>query len=294
MPACPNRSRPIIRRPAAPGATAIRRWRTCSGAPTISRARASRVAELEPERQAGERTRLSALAALAETPGCRRRVLLAHFGDDAPERCGNCDNCLNPPKSLDATEVARKFLSAVFRTGQSFGVGYVEAILTGQSTERSLMNGHEALGVFGIASSPAEAALIKPVARALLLRDALRANEHGGLEFGPGARGILKGEDSLALVEQPKRERRRRSGVGGTSPDNPVGDPLFEALRTRRRELAQEAGVPPYVVFHDSVLREMATMRPGDRGTLARIAGVGERKLDAYGDAFLQVIREAA
>ncbi|WP_375380697.1 DNA helicase RecQ [uncultured Sphingomonas sp.] len=261
------------------------------GADDFARAR-SRVAELEPERQAGERTRLAALAGLAETPGCRRRVLLAHFGDDAPATCGNCDNCLNPPRSLDATEVARKVLSAVFRTGQSFGVGYVEAILTGQSTERSLMNGHEALGVFGIASSPAEAALIKPVARALLLRDALRANEHGGLEFGPGARAILKGEDSLALVEQPKRERRRRGA--GASPDNPVGDPLFEALRTRRRELAQEAGVPPYVIFHDSVLREMATARPGDRGTLARIAGVGERKLDAYGDAFLQVIREAA
>ncbi|MGI4731195.1 MAG: DNA helicase RecQ [Janthinobacterium lividum] len=262
------------------------------GADDFARAR-SRVGELEPERQAGERTRLAALGALVETAGCRRRVLLAHFGDDAPERCGNCDNCLSPPRFRDATEVARKFLSAVFRTGQSFGVGYVEAILTGQSTERSLMNGHEALGVFGIAGDPHEAALIKPVARALLLRDALRANEHGGLEFGPGARAILKGEDTLALVEQPKRERRRRGG-SGSSPDNPVGDPLFEALRSRRRELAQAAGVPPYVVFHDSVLREMATARPGTLAALGRITGVGERKLDAYGDAFLQVIREAA
>ncbi|WP_174297954.1 DNA helicase RecQ [Sphingomonas bacterium] len=259
------------------------------GADDFARAR-QRIAEVEPERQAGERTRLSALGALAETAGCRRRILLAHFGDDAPATCGNCDNCLSPPGFLDATEVARKFLSAVFRTGQSYGAGYVEAILTGQSTERSMMNGHEALGVFGIASDPAEAALIKPVARALLLRDALRANEHGGLEFGPGARAILKEGEQVALVAQPRRERRRK----GASPDNPIGDPLFEALRLCRRDLAQAASVPPYVVFHDSVLREMASARPGSRAALARIAGVGERKLDAYGDAFLQVIREAA
>ena len=192
--------------------------------------------------------------------------------------------------AIDATEVARKFLSAVFRTGQSFGVGYIESVLTGQSTERSLMNGHEALGVFGIASSPEEAALIKPVSRALLLRDALRTNDFGGLEFGPEARGILKGETKVSLLVQPKRERRRR----GAATENPAGDPLFEALRARRRELAAAASVPPYVIFHDSVLREMATIRPASLSAMARISGVGERKLQAYGDAFLNVIREAA
>jgi ATP-dependent DNA helicase RecQ len=216
--------------------------------------------------------------------------LLKHFGDDAPENCGNCDNCLTPPSAVDATEVARKFLSAVFRTGQSFGVGYIESILTGQSSERSLMNGHEALSVFGIASSPDEAALIKPVARALLLRDALRANDFGGLEFGPEARAILKGEAEVALIVPPKRERRRR----GSTVANPTGDPLFEALRAKRRALAAEASVPPYVIFHDSVLREMATSRPASIGALGRISGVGARKLEAYGDAFLQVIRESA
>ncbi|MEO7169657.1 MAG: DNA helicase RecQ [Sphingomonas sp.] len=261
------------------------------GAEDFAKAR-QRIAEVEPHRQAGERTRLTALGALVETAGCRRRILLKHFGDDSPETCGNCDNCLNPPSAVDATEVARKFLSAVFRTGQSFGVGYIESILTGQSSERSLMNGHEALGVFGIASSPEEAALIKPVARALLLRDALRANDFGGLEFGPEARAILKGESGMALILPPKRERRRRGGGSGAA--NPTGDPLFEALRAKRRELAQEAQVPPYVIFHDSVLREMATMKPATLGAMGRITGVGTRKLEAYGDAFLAVIRDGA
>ncbi len=262
------------------------------GAEDFAKAR-QRIAEVEPHRQAGERTRLTALGALVETAGCRRRILLKHFGDESPETCGNCDNCLNPPKAVDATEVARKFLSAVFRTGQSFGVGYIESILTGQSSERSLMNGHEALGVFGIAASPEEVALIKPVARALLLRDALRANDFGGLEFGPEARAILKGEAEVALILPPKRERRRR-GSGGGDTANPVGDALFEALRAKRRELAQAAGVPPYVIFHDSVLREMAATKPANAGALGRISGVGARKLDAYGDAFLTVIRDGA
>jgi ATP-dependent DNA helicase RecQ len=258
------------------------------GAEDFARAR-QRIGEVEPSRQAGERARLAALGALVETPGCRRRVLLKHFGEEPAVGCGNCDNCLNPPQATDATDTARKFLSAVFRTGQSFGSGYVEQVLTGKSTERSLMSGHESLSVWGIVGGD-EAALLKPVARALQARDALRANPYGGLEFGPGARAILKGEDTVEIVLPPKRERRRR----GTDAGNPTGDPLFEALRSKRRELAQEAGVPPYVIFHDSVLRDMAVARPRDRAALGRISGIGARKLDAYGDAFLSIIREAA
>ena len=262
------------------------------GAEDFAKAR-QRIGEVESARQPGERIRLNALGALVETAGCRRKLLLGHFDErEVPDRCGNCDNCLNPPAAVDATTVAQKYLSAVFRTGQSFGSGYVEAILTGQSSERSLMNGHEALSVFGIVDGE-EAALLRPVGRALQVRDALRTNPHGGLEFGPGARAILKGEESVELIVPPKRERRRRGGAatGGT---NPVGDPLFEALRDKRRELAKEASVPPYVIFHDSVLRAMAELKPGTRAALGTISGVGERKLDAYGDAFLQVIREAA
>jgi ATP-dependent DNA helicase RecQ len=259
------------------------------GAEDFARARL-RIGEVEPSRQPGERARLASLGALVETAACRRRILLKHFGEDPPERCGNCDNCLNPPVGVDATTVAQKFLSAVFRTGQMFGVGYIEQVLLGVSTERSLMNGHEALSVWGIAGED-ERALLKPVARALQTRDALRANPHGGLEFGPGARAILRGEAPLMLVEPPKRARRSKADRAAA---NPVNDPLFETLRDRRRTLAVEHGVPPYVIFHDSVLREMARLRPATLGELGRIAGIGARKLDAYGRAFLDVIAQAA
>lgn len=262
------------------------------GAEDFAKAR-QRIGEVEPGRQAGERTRLTALGALVETAGCRRRILLRHFGEDAPESCGNCDNCLAPPAAIDATVTAQKFLSAVFRTGMMFGMGYIESILLGQSSERSLMNGHEQLSVFGIVDGD-EAALLKPVARALLLRDALRTNAHGGLEFGPGARPILKGEADLRLVLPPKRERRTKRARAGAGGVNPIGNPLFEALRAKRREIAMEAGLPPYVIFHDSVLRDMAMARPGTLGELGQLSGVGARKLEAYGSAFLQVIREAA
>ncbi|WP_066798263.1 DNA helicase RecQ [Sphingomonas soli] len=262
------------------------------GADDFARAR-QRIGEVEPARQPGERARLTALGALVETAGCRRRILLRHFGEtDTPEHCGNCDNCLSPPAAVDASIVAQKFLSAVFRTGMMFGIGYIESILLGHSSERSLMNGHESLSVFGIVEGD-EAALIKPVARALLLRDALRANAHGGLEFGPGAKAILKGEEKLPLVLPPRRERRRRGARAGGQL-NPVGDPLFEALRAKRRELAAEAQVPPYIVFADAVLRDMAAARPDSMAAMSRISGIGSRKLEAYGDAFLQVIREAA
>jgi len=261
------------------------------GAEDFAKAR-QRIGEVEPHRQPGERIRLTALGALVETPACRRRILLRHFGEhDVPETCGNCDNCLNPPAATDVTELARKYLSAVFRTGQSFGSGYVEEVLTGKSSERSLMNGHEALSVWNIVA-PDEAALLKPVGRALQLRDALRTNAHGGLEFGPEARAILKGEAEMAIIVPPKRTRQARTGARGEVTANPVGDSLFEVLRECRRTLAKEAQVPPYVIFHDSVLRDMAAARPGSRAALARISGVGQRKLDAYGDAFLAVIRD--
>ncbi|KQU53127.1 ATP-dependent DNA helicase RecQ [Sphingomonas sp. Leaf339] len=260
------------------------------GAEDFARAR-QRIGEVEPERQPGERQRLAALGALVETGGCRRRVLLKHFGEDLIDDCGNCDNCLGSPDAVDATEVARKFLSAVFRTGQMFGATYIEQVLLGQSTDRSIDRGHENLSVWGIVEGD-ESALVKPVARALALRDAVRTNEHGGLEFGPGARPLLKGEASLSVVIPPKRERRGKRVAAVAA--NPADNPLFEALRAKRRELAQAAGVPPYVIFHDSVLRDMAAQRPASRAELSILSGIGARKLDAYGDAFIEVIRNEA
>ena len=255
------------------------------GAEDFSRAR-QWLSDVEPARLPGERARLASLGALVETGGCRRAILLRHFGETPSDNCGNCDNCVAPPKAIDVSEIARKFLSAVYRTGQSFGVGHLENILTGNADERATKLGHDRLSVFGIISGE-EAALIKPVARSLLLKDALRNNEHGGLMFGPEAKAILKGDQSLALVLAPKRERKRRSdGV-----PNPSGDPLFEALRAKRRELAASAGVPPYVIFHDATLRDMAQIRPKSIRDMALVSGFGARKLEDYGDAFLAVIK---
>jgi ATP-dependent DNA helicase RecQ len=250
-----------------------------------------RLSEVEEARKAGERARLDALARLVETHECRRAVLLRHFGETPPERCGNCDNCLEAPGVTDATVVAQKLLSAVFRTGQSFGFGYIEKVLTGVADDRILQRGHDQLSVFGIVTAE-EVPLLKALSRALQARGALVPTEHGGLALGGDARAILKGEASVSIVLAPKPERRsgRRERAGGAV--NPVGSPLFDALRNLRRDLAVEGNVPPYVIFHDATLREMAEARPSSLDAMGRINGIGGRKLEAYGQAFLRVIRE--
>jgi ATP-dependent DNA helicase RecQ len=258
------------------------------GAEDFSRARRRIASEVEESRQAGERDRLNALAALVEAPSCRRSILLRHFGEDPPPGCGNCDNCLNPPKAVDVSEVARKLLSAAFRTEMRFGIGHLTDVLAGRETDKIHNFGHHRLSVFGIANEE-ELALVKPVSRALLARDALRADDFGGLSFGPAAKAILKGEEPVSVVVPPKRERRKRNG----GVDYPH-DPLFEALRERRRDLAKEAGVPPYVIFHDSTLRELAEAKPRSLAAMAHISGVGAAKLERYGSAFLEVLEQAA
>ena len=251
----------------------------------FTRARA-RLNELPKERREAELARVAALSTLVETPGCRRAVLLRHFGESPPESCGNCDNCLNAPAVHDATELSRKLLSAAYRTGQMFGLGHLEKVLIGNADDRISKLGHEKLSVFGIVDS-AEARMLKPLARALQARGALAANEHGGLKLAGDARAIMRGDLKIEIAVVTQDRKRRAS-----SPQNPVGDPLFEALRAQRRTLAEEANVPPYVIFHDATLREMATVRPADIRALGRISGVGARKLEAYGEAFLAVIAQ--
>jgi ATP-dependent DNA helicase RecQ len=211
-----------------------------------------RLGEVEEGRRLGERERLDALALLVETPGCRRAVLLRHFGEDPPETCGNCDNCCEAPGVIDATELARKLLSAVYRTGQSFGFGHLQKVLTGAADERVIQRGHDKLSVFGIVGAD-EARLLQPLSRALQARGSLVANEHGGLRLGGDARAILKGEQPVTIVEPPKSGQARRRERNRLA--NPVGDPLFEALRKLRRELAADARLPPYVIFNDATLR---------------------------------------
>ncbi len=258
------------------------------GVSDFSRAR-QWLGDVEPERLAGEQARLNSLAALVETPECRRAVLLRHFGEHPPERCGNCDNCENPPRVVDTSELARKLLSAVYRTGQSFGIGHIEKVLTGQSDERITSRAHDKLSVFGIVAGE-EAALLRPLARTLVARGMLAATEHGGLMLGPAARPVLKGEASVTIAEPPPKTRRSRRARGEAAP-NPVGNPLFEALRAKRKELASEHGIPAYVIFHDSVLRDMAHTCPETLAELGEIPGVGAKKLETWGGDFCAVIR---
>ncbi|WP_106640431.1 DNA helicase RecQ [Allosphingosinicella vermicomposti] len=257
------------------------------GAEDFSRARARVESEVPEDRRGSERQRLNAMGALVEAAGCRRAILLRHFGETPSERCGNCDNCLEPPQAVDATEIARKLLSAAFRTEMRFGLGHLADVLAGKETDKIHNFAHHRLSVFGIAGEE-ELPLIKPVARALMARDALRADAYGGLSFGPGARPILKGEEAVEIVLPPKKERRRNKRDAADYPH----DPLFEALRACRRDLAKEQDVPPYVIFHDSTLREMTELKPTSLEALSRISGVGAAKLDKYGAAFVAVVRD--
>jgi len=246
--------------------------------------------EVEEARMETERARLNALAALVESAGCRRAILLRHFGEEPGLECGNCDNCLDPPKVLDVTEIAQKLLSAVYRTGQSFGIGHVEKVLLGRDDDRVRQRGHDALSVFGILADD-DSPLLRPTMRSLMAYEMLETTEHGGLKLGVHARSVLKGERAVAIAEPPKKKPRRRGGSTGAVP-NPVGDPLFDALRAKRAALAKEHSVPAYIIFHDSVLRAMTSERPGTLAMMGELQGVGEKKLDTWGGEFLQVIRD--
>jgi ATP-dependent DNA helicase RecQ len=257
------------------------------GAEDFSRARRRIETEVEAERRPQERERLNVLAAFVEAATCRRAILLRHFGEDPPEACGNCDNCLEPPATIDVSTVAQKLLSAAFRTEMRFGVAHLAAVLGGDDNEKVRQFGHHRSSVFGIMDAD-ELALVRPVARSLMARDALRADEFGGLSFGPGAKLILKGEERLVIAVPPKRVRRAKRGQA----DLPH-DPLFEALRGWRRDRAKEQGVPPYVIFHDSTLREVASRRPASLRELSAVEGIGDTKLERHGESLLDALAQA-
>ena len=238
--------------------------------------------------KASETRRMNALIAFLDTAGCRRSALLRYFGEEPPPRCGNCDNCLNPPTLVDATEAARKLLSAVYRTGQRFGVAHLIDVLAGKANEKIRKFGHDNSSVFGIGRDwPAEQ--WRNLARQLEAIDALeRDPEGGGLVLGPAARPILKGDVPIALKQVAPR---RGAAKGAANADIAAGDqPLFERLRALRRQLAAEAGVPPYIIFSDATLRAMAASRPRDMAGMSRIPGVGAVKLDSWGAVFLAAI----
>jgi ATP-dependent DNA helicase RecQ len=241
-----------------------------------------------------ERRRLATLVDYAEATGCRRAVLLRHFGEEPAEACGNCDNCLAPPAVTDRTEAARKLLSAVYRTGQRFGVAHLARVLRGEADERALRLGHDTLSVWGIgADLPAgDWALL---ARRLVAVEALVVDPgHRGLALGPAARPILRGEVPVEmradLAGRPARRERRPAEVSAMPP---LALARFEALRAWRLATARLENVPPYVILHDATLRSLAHRAPATLDALAAIPGIGRAKLERFGDALLAVLMEA-
>ncbi|MCG5512114.1 DNA helicase RecQ [Ectothiorhodospira shaposhnikovii] len=243
-----------------------------------------------------ERHKLDAMLGLCETVTCRRQTLLPYFGEPLAEPCGNCDNCLEPPQTWDATVPAQMALSCVHRTGQRFGVNYLVDVLRGKEDERIRGFGHDRLSVFGIGRDLTvnewRGIFRQLIARGLLTVD---LEGHGGLHLNPSCRPVLRGEVPLMLRKEtvPARISREPRRSRALQLDSPEGQRLFEALRGCRRRLADEQGVPPYMVFNDATLQEMAQVRPHSLAAMAGISGVGEKKLESYGLAFLEVIREA-
>ena len=248
-----------------------------------------------------EHGKLDALIGFTEAPGCRRRLLLRHFGEELQADCGNCDGCLDPQPRSDATVAAQKALSAVYRTGQRFGAAHVVDVLLGANSERIRALGHDQLSVYGIGRE-LDRGQWRAVLRQLGSLGYLQApaESRGGLCFGDEAlvRPLLRGETSLELALLPPQKERRAAGgpirgeQGAIDPDS-VDGALLTALKSWRREQAREQGVPPYVVFHDRTLVELAARRPADLSALGGIGGIGAAKLDRYGEALLAVLAEA-
>ncbi len=248
--------------------------------------------DADEARKAHELGQVQKIAAWAQTLGCRRIPLLMHFGEDAPPPCGNCDNCLEAPASLDVSEAARKLLSAVYRTGQRFGLGHVAKVLRGTEDARVTGFGHDKLSVFGIGKDLAEAQWLR-LGRVLEGHAALeRDAAHGGIRLGRAARPILKGEAAVAVraddwAPQP-RKRGRTAAVAEDLPAEDAG--LFERLRHWRRGQAEADDVPAFVVLHDSTLKAIAALRPESRDALSQVPGIGAAKLERFGDAILEIV----
>jgi ATP-dependent DNA helicase RecQ len=254
--------------------------------------------DADDARKRVERHKLDDMLGLCELTTCRRQALLGYFGEDALRPCGNCDTCLEPPQTWDATVPAQKALSCVHRTGQRFGVNYLIDVLLGKDDERIGRFGHDKLSTFGIGKE-SSANEWRGVFRQLVARGLLAVDieGHGGLRLTEASRPVLRGEESLQLRREikPAKTKKVRVSREARQPFADAADQrLWEALRALRRELAAVQGVPPYIVFHDATLAEMVEHKPLTLNALAGISGLGERKLAAYGDDFLGVIREHA
>ena len=251
--------------------------------------------DADEQRKRIEVRKLDAMLGLCELTTCRRLALLAYFGEKRTEPCGNCDNCIAPPQAWDATEVAQKALSCVYRTGQRFGAGYVIDVLRGKDSDRIHGFGHHRLSTFGIGadidSSTWRSVFRQLVARGLMSID---FDGFGALRLTEASRPVLRGTCEVRLRrDAPAPGRRRRESPAGRaarSALNSEHQALFDALRARRREIASEQGVPPYVIFHDTTLEAMAEQQPDTLEEFAALPGVGEKKLQRYAATFMEVI----
>ncbi len=240
--------------------------------------------------------KLEALLGLCEMAGCRRRALLAYFGEERTDPCGNCDNCLSPPETFDGTEAAQKVLSCVYRTGQRFGVGYIIDVLRGKDDERIVRNGHDRLSTFGIGTDRAQGEW-RSIIRQLVGLGYLTgdARGHGGLLLTARARPLLRGEEKVSLRIRKSADKLANAKKSpGVQQLLPADASLWQQLRALRQRLAREQNVPPYVIFHDSTLQQMLQVRPARLADMMQVSGVGAAKLRRYGQAFLDVLTRGA
>lgn len=251
------------------------------------------------ERKRVERQKLDALLGFCESTACRHQTLLRYFGEEHLGHCGQCDNCLEPVDTWDATQPAQMALSCVYRTGQRFGVVHLIDVLLGKATPKVEQFRHQQLSTFGIGKDIPQqqwSSVFRQLVAGGLLETDMEA--YGGLKLTETARPVLRGESEVLLrrdsdtakrkVSKVERASRAKEGYEGVS-----DDPLWHALKARRLELAKEQGVPPYVIFHDSTLLEILNQRPQTLDEMSKISGVGQAKLARYGDAFLQVLEDA-
>ncbi len=239
-----------------------------------------------------ERNKLDSMLGFCEDTKCRRQLLLNYFGDDAPEHCGNCDNCQIPPETWDATEAAQKVLSCVYRTGQRFGVVHTIDVLLGKETDKVKQFEHQKLSTYGIGRDISESQW-RSVMRQLVVRGLLQVDVdgYGGLLLTDECRLVLRGEQNLLL----RKDNVAASKIGGKrksykTPVQAEHQILWDDLRECRKRLADECNVPPYLIFHDATLKEMIDSRPMSRMDMLTITGVGQNKLDKYAADFIEVI----
>ena len=239
-----------------------------------------------------EQHKLDAMLALCEETRCRRQTLLGYFDEQLDKPCGHCDNCIEPPRTWDATEAARQALSTVYRTGQRYGVGHLLDVLLGRENDRIRSMGHQHLSVFGIGKAIGEHQW-RSLFRQLVARNLVDVDVEGfgGLRLNDSCRPLLRGEVSLQLREETaKVAKPQRSQASQLVRAHEQG--TWERLRTLRKRLADEHGVPPYVIFPDSTLLDMLRQQPGSMSDMAQVSGVGQVKLERYGAEFLAVFND--